>query len=124
MNLYLAIAAVLSALGGVLHSVLGERLILSKLEIRKLPELLGSSEFLHRVLRLFWHLVTVAWWGLTVLLLLLASMPPADATQPLVLTIAITFLISAALSLILSRGRPFSWAVLLWIAVLAWLGAG
>ena len=75
MNTYLLVAAVTSAVGGVLHSILGERLMLSKLATVGLPETIGSSVFALRVLRLFWHLVSVAWWGYTVLLVLLASMP-------------------------------------------------
>ncbi len=82
MNTYLVVAAGLSALGGVLHSILGERLILSKLAAAKLPETLGSSVFTLRVLRLFWHLVSVAWWGLAALLALLASMPASAGCQP------------------------------------------
>ena len=122
MSAYLLVAAGLSALGGVLHSILGERLILSKLTPAGLPETLGSSSFTLRVLRLFWHLVSVAWWGLAALLVLLASMPVSDGNQRLASTIALTFLVSAAVSLIVSRGKHFSWGVLLIIAVVAWLG--
>ncbi len=74
MNAYLLVAAGISAIGGLLHSILGEHLILSKLEPAALPETIGSTAFTHRVLRLFWHLVSVAWWGLATLLVLLASM--------------------------------------------------
>jgi hypothetical protein len=124
MNTYLVVAAGLSALGGVLHSILGERLILSKLAAAKLPETLGSSVFTLRVLRLFWHLVSVAWWGLAALLALLASMPASAGRQRLLWAIALTFLVSAVVSLIVSRGKHFSWGVLLIVAVLAWLGIG
>ena len=75
MNTYFLLAASISAVGGVLHSILGERLLLSKLASGDLPETLGSPVFALRVLRLFWHLVSVAWWGFAALLVLLASMP-------------------------------------------------
>ena len=122
MNTYLVVAAGISAVGGVLHSILGERLILSKLATAELPENLGSPVFALRVLRLFWHLVSVAWFGFTVLLVLLASMPASDDAQRLVWAIALTFLASAVVSFIVSRGKHFSWGVLLIIAVLTWLG--
>ncbi len=122
MNTYFALAAGLSALGGLLHSALGERLILSRLNAPDLPETLGSSGFTIQVLRLFWHLVTVAWWGLAALLLLHATMPPGDVNHQVVQTIAATFLASAAVSFVVSRGKHFSWGVLLIIAALVWRG--
>ncbi len=124
MNTYLLVAAGLSAVGGVLHSFLGERLILSRLSTASLPETLGSSVFTLRVLRLFWHLVSVAWWGFTALLVLLASMPASDENRRLIWAIALTFLAFAVVSFIGSRGKHFSWSVLLIIAVLTWLAVG
>jgi hypothetical protein len=122
MNTYLLAAAGLTTVGGILHSVLGERLILSKLTVANLPELLGSAVFTHRVLRLFWHLVSVAWWGFAALLVLLATMPATGEYQRLIWAVALTFLASAALSFGISRGRHFSWGVLLVVAALAWFG--
>ncbi len=124
MNTYLLLAAGISAIGGILHSILGERLILSKLEASGLPETLGSSLFALRVLRLFWHLVSVAWWGFAALLILLASMPPTEDNQRLIWAIAATFLASAMVSFIVSKGKHFSWGMLLIIAVLIWLSLG
>jgi hypothetical protein len=124
MNAYLLAAAGLCVSGGVLHSVLGERLILSKLVSGSLPEVVGSSDLTLRVLRLFWHLVSVAWWGFAVLLILLASMPTAEENRRLLLAITVTFLASAVVSSTVSRGKHFSWGVLLLIAIMTWLGAG
>ena len=124
MNAYLLAAAGLSVIGGALHSVLGERLILSKLVSGSLPEVAGSSDLTLRVLRLFWHLVSVAWWGFAALLILLASMPTAEENRRLLLAITVTFLASAVVSFTVSRGRHFSWGVLLLIAIMTWLGAG
>jgi hypothetical protein len=123
MNAYLVAAAGLSVVGGALHSVLGERLILSKLASATLPRVLGSTDLTLRVLRLFWHLVSVAWWGFAVLLVLLASMPSTADGQLLLLAITVTFLASAIVSSTVSRGRHFSWGVLLLVAIMTWLGA-
>jgi hypothetical protein len=45
MNTFLAAAAVLSLLGAVLHSVLGERLIFRSLSLDGLPAVAGSALF-------------------------------------------------------------------------------
>lgn len=122
MNNYLVAAAALSAVGAVLHSVLGERLILSRLQPDALPQTLGSKAFTLRVLRLFWHLVSVAWWGFAALLVVMAFAPRDDDRQRLLAVIALSFVASAAVSAVISRGRHFSWGVLLAIAALSWLG--
>ena len=75
MNIFLVIAAGLSLLAGILHSILGERLILKRMSSDDLPTTVGSGDFVFRVLRIFWHLVSVAWWGFAVLLWVLASHP-------------------------------------------------
>lgn len=123
MNAFLVAAAGVVTLGGVLHSLLGERLILSKLSTASLPKVVGSSDFTLQVLRLFWHLVSVAWWGFALLLVLLARMP-GEANRSLLLAIAATFLASAIVSAVVSRGKHFSWGVLLLTAILTWLGTG
>jgi hypothetical protein len=48
--------------------------------------------------------------------------PGVDAGECRLSAIALTFLVSAVVSLIVSRGKHFSWGVLLIVAVLAWLG--
>ena len=123
MNIYLLLAAGLSSLGGVLHSILGERLFLSKLAPEKLPETFGSSVFTLQIVRLFWHLVSVAWWGFAAVLILIATMPTSDDGMRIISIIGFTFLVSAVVSFSVSRGKHFSWGVLLVIAILAWLGA-
>ncbi len=122
MNVYLVAAAALAAIGGLLHSVLGERLVFSKLTVASLPQLLGSTVFTFRVLRLFWHMVSVAWWGFALLMVLMAATPVDGDNQRLIWAMTLIFLASAVLACLLSRGRHFSWGVLLIIAVLTWLG--
>lgn len=124
MNAFLVAAAGVVTLGGVLHSLLGERLILSKLSTASLPKVVGSSDFTLQVLRVFWHLVSVAWWGFALLLVLLARLPAGEGNRSLILAIAVTFLASAIVSAVVSRGKHFSWGVLLLTAILTWLGAG
>lgn len=90
----------------VLHSVLGERKILRPLFApavvppRALP--LGRA-FTARTLRFVWHLLSVAWLSLGVLVL------RGDGTTLGV--VGATLLVSGALALVVSRGRHFAWAL-------------
>jgi hypothetical protein len=119
MKVTLLAAATLAVLLGAAHSYLGERFILAPLLRRKdLPVLFGGTEFTRRTLRFAWHLTTVAWVGLALLLAVLAS-PGGGDPRTQVPVIACTFAASAAVSLIGSRGRHLSWIVFIAIAGLA-----
>ena len=125
MNPFLTTAAVLAFLAGIIHSTLGERLIFSSLDDAALPSVAGSSSFTKRVLRLFWHLLTAAWWGFAIILWLLAGRSSLQGPiQTIAIVIGSTFLASAVGALVGSRGKHFSWAVLALIAVCVWLGLG
>jgi len=125
MNLYFIIAAVLALAIGVAHSWLGERYVLMRLFRRQnIPHLFGSDDFTKRTLRFAWHLTTVSWFGAAALLLILASSPLDASARLLSRAIAATFLVSAVIALVGSRGRHLSWAVFLLIAGLVWIGAG
>jgi hypothetical protein len=123
MNTYLAAAGLLSFLGAVLHSALGERLIFRSLSLDSLPAVAGSALFTKRVLRFFWHMVSVAWAGFAVLLWHLAEHSTLDTTgQWTAAVIGWTFFASSIVALVGSRGRHFAWAILLVIAACVWLG--
>jgi hypothetical protein len=123
VNGFLAAAALLSVAGGVIHSVLGERLIFRALSPESLPAVTGSGDFTRQVLRFFWHLVSVAWWGFAVLLWHLAE---HDALEGLARGTAVvigwTFFASALVALVGSKGKHFAWVILLVIAACVWLG--
>jgi hypothetical protein len=124
MNVMLLVAGLLSALIGIAHSVLGERLLLGPLfERGDLPKLLGSAAFARRTLRFTWHLTTVLLLGIGVMVMIL-SLAPLDSQSACILRVlAITFAVCSLLSLIGARARHFSWWVFLIIAVLLWFGA-
>ena len=124
MNFYFLGAAFLILAIGLAHSWLGERYILMRLFRRQnIPHLFGSDAFTKRTLRFAWHLTTVAWFGVAVLLLILASYPFDASARMLSRVIAATFLVSAVVALVGSRGRHLSCAVFLLIASLVWIGA-
>lgn len=119
----LTLAALLIFLTGLAHSWLGERYLLRRLFKRdNLPALLGSTAFTTGTLRFVWHLLTLVWWGLAVLLLM-AAQGPLQTRQVLQVFSAIAVL-SALLPLLFTRGRHLSWVAFLAIALLLWMEAG
>lgn len=117
MTTALFIAAFLTIAIGVAHSWLGERYILMRLFRRgNLPKLFGGETFTRNTLRFAWHLTSVAWWCLAVILVLMASRPPA--LPALGIVIGVNFLAHSAITLAASRGKHFAWPVFLAIGVL------
>ena len=114
MSTLLYSAAFLAFAIGIIHSVLGERYILSRLFRRdNLPKLFGSTEFTTRTLRFAWHLTTIAWWGFSAILILLAE--DTFTFNNISLVIGFTFLVSGIVSLVASKGKHYSWLVFLFI---------
>lgn len=117
-DLALQIAAGLAVFIGLIHSILGERYILTRLFRRELPKLFGDDWFTRRTLRFAWHITTLAWWGFAALLLLAAG--EGGLTTPEALwVIALTFGVSALIAFFASSGRHLAWIVFLAIALLA-----
>ena len=119
MSAWLALAAALSLALGLAHSYLGERFILARLFRRSdLPTLFGSDVFTKRTLRFAWHLTTIAWLGAAGLFWALGHGSRRQGIQVL----SLTFLVSALLALLVSRGRHLAWIILAAIAAASWLG--
>lgn len=121
MNVYYLVAAALLMLLGLLHSGLGERLVIAPLLAHgELPKLLGSRDFMGRVLRFTWHITSVLMWGIGGLLIYWALTDAGTPTEAFV--VVATLLISAVVSAVVARAKHFSWWVLLLSAVLVWWG--
>jgi hypothetical protein len=115
-------ASVLIFLTGCAHSYLGERYILTRLFKRgNLPSLFGGTQFTAGTLRFAWHITTVAWWAIG-LLLLLASRGLLSTNLTLQV-IGGAALISALLPLVFTRGKHLSWIVFLLVAVLVFFAS-
>jgi hypothetical protein len=124
MNVLLLVAGLLSALIGIAHSVLGEKLVLGPLfERGDVPKLLGSTAFARRTLRFTWHLTTMLLLGIGTIVMVLSLSPPNSQSAWILRVLATTFAVSSLLSLIGARAKHFSWWVFLIIAVFLWLGA-
>ena len=118
MKTLLYLAAFLAFGIGVIHSVLGEKYILTRLFRRdNLPKLFGSPEFTIRTLRFTWHVTTLAWWGFAAILVLMAHPPLVMSTVGTV--IGCTFLAHFLLALLGSRGKHLSWIIFLVIGLSA-----
>lgn len=105
----LQIAAVLIAVLGLAHSILGERYLLVRLFRRELPPLLGGTGFTRNTLRFAWHLTTVLALGLSAVLWQLAGAPSAARLAG---TVGGCLVAAGLLPLVFTRGRHLSWVVL------------
>jgi hypothetical protein len=123
VNRLLLSAALLVIAVGVAHSWLGERYIVRRLLRRNdLPELFGDDSFTRQTVRFGWHLTTIAWFGLAAVLVLLSgALGDLRAGDAVIFAIAQTFVLSAALALIVTRARHLSWIVFATIATLCLL---
>ena len=126
MNWYLVIAAALAFFVGLVHSVLGERLIFRRLRQGGLVPTNGGNLLDERHVRILWaswHIVTVFGWCIAYILLRLSfSSSSASSDWFIEQAIIIATLAGSALVFIGTRARHPGWAGLLGIAVLVWLG--
>ncbi|MGX5674015.1 hypothetical protein [Thermomonas fusca] len=127
MQTALTVAAGLSILTGLVHSVLGEWLIFRHLRQGTLVPQLGAPPLRARNVRILWatwHLASVFGWAFAAVLLGLASSPAAPVRQLVFQAIAAANLGGAILVLVGTRGRHPGWIALGAVAVLVWVASG
>jgi len=118
----LYLAAFMAVAVGFAHSYLGERHILMRLLRRHdLPKLFGDQTFTAHTLRFAWHVTTLAWWGFAAIIVLIARQ--ALSVQSVAWVLASTFLLTAAVTFIVSRGRHLAWPVFAFIGGVCMLAA-
>ncbi|PCJ47906.1 MAG: hypothetical protein COA74_10655 [Gammaproteobacteria bacterium] len=114
METLLYLAAFMTFFIGITHSVLGEKYILIRLFKRdNLPKLFGGTEFTKLTLRFAWHITTIAWWGFAAILILLAE--KSFNYHNLAMVIAVTFLVSSVITIVMSKGQHYAGFVFLFI---------
>jgi len=122
MNPWLVAAAALVFLIGLVHSVLGERMVFHHLRKGGLVPSGGQPglrEFQTRILWASWHVVTALAWALAVVLLWLAQPAVRAASGGVVeAAIAAALAVSGGLVLLSNRGRHPAWIALLAAAAL------
>ena len=124
----LTLAALLAVVTGLVHSVLGERLIFRHLRDTSLVPSRPAPPLQARHVRILWatwHLASVLAWALAGLLWALARNPGAPLPADLVLSVcAAGFLAGAVLVLVGTRGRHPGWIALAIVAGLSMAAAG
>jgi hypothetical protein len=128
MNRLLVAAAVLAFIVGLVHSVLGERMVFRRMRRGGFIPTDGGrviGEGHVRILWASWHVLTVFGWCLAAVLLWLARAPALGASEGFIAdAVAAAMLAGSALVLVGTRARHPGWAGLLGVAVLTWLGKG
>lgn len=118
----LVAAALLIFLTGIAHSYLGERYILIRLFKRdNLPQLFGGTEFTTGTLRFVWHILTVVWWGIGILVLQASGQAPQPKFMLEVFS-SVAF-VSGLFAFFFTRGRHLSWVAFFTFATLLWIAA-
>jgi len=121
----LDLSALLFIVLGTAHSYLGERHVLAPiLRLPTLPKLFGSTRYMQQILRLAWHVTSVAWWGLAGITFLLAH--PPVTPHAVSLAIGFTALASFLCVLVFTRGKHVAaWIMFLIISLTTiYYGAG
>lgn len=120
MNPYLAAAAVLAALIGLVHSVFGERLIFRRLPVSDDRRRGHARPF--DILWASWHIATVMGLALAALLWMLATTGEPFPLRGVVSNvIASAYAVSGALVLLGTRARHPGWIGLSGVALLVWI---
>lgn len=120
MNLLFLTAAILLSMLGIAHSALGEKLLLIPLAKEKSVDLFKCRPYAMTVLRFAWHITSIAWWGMALIIL-----DFAQVEQPLLFSVhslAATFALTGIIILVFSKGRHSAWFFFLAIAGCLWIG--
>ncbi|MEO6065693.1 MAG: hypothetical protein ABIP49_07960 [Lysobacterales bacterium] len=117
-------SAILTVLLSVIHSAVGEKLILIPLQHSEgLPAVRGSVRSTRETLRFAWHVTSVFGLGIAAILFRYARMDELDSGDIFILkTLSLTFLASFIVAIVGSRARHPSWIVFALLSLLTWLG--
>lgn len=116
-------AALLTVAVSIVHSWIGERRLIGPLLAIEPRVGVLKSAFLRQVLRHAWHITSLAWTGMAVVLAGLAVAPQGEAGRIAIIGIGVTFLLHGVAILALSRGRHIAWPAFLAIGALCLFAA-
>lgn len=123
INRALLAAGLLSIVVGLVHSVLGELMIFSRMRRGAWVPTDGGDALRERHVRILWaswHVVTVFGTAFAAILLRLALAPDVELRPLLAATVTVTMVVSALLVLLATNGRHPGWIGLLGVAALTW----
>ncbi|MEP7361512.1 MAG: hypothetical protein ABI744_08030 [Chloroflexota bacterium] len=127
MNGYFAAAGVLAFIVGLVHSILGELLVFSRMRAGGLIPTNGGTVLRERHVRILWatwHVVTAIGWCIAGLLVWLSLSPLNHAAQSVIaLLVVASMAVSSLLVLVGTKGGHPGWVGLLGVAVLVALGS-
>ncbi len=127
MNWYFAAAGGLAFIVGLVHSILGERLVFSRMRTAGCIPTNGGTVLLERHVRILWatwHVVTAIGWCIAALLVWLSLSSLDHATQSVIaLLVVASMAVSSLLVLVGTKGGHPGWVGLGGIAVLAAIGS-
>ena len=125
-NIYLLLASILSFVLVMGHSLrgewIGERTLVKRITRLKLFDEEEKDIRAKRVVRVAWHVPSIAWGGIGSILFYAALINMNSSTSIIIRIISITFFVSAVFSLIANRGKHASWVLFLLTSILAWMG--
>lgn len=126
MNFYLVIAAIVAFLVGLVHSVLGEKLIFCRLRKGRVVPTNGGTLLQERHVRILWaswHVLTVFGWSIAAVLLWLSLHSSSPySTRFFENAVVIAMLAGSTLVFFGTKARHPGWVGLLAVAVFVWLG--
>jgi len=122
MNLTLAAAGILAIIVGIIHSVLGEKLIFKHLREDSVVPTKPAPPLRQRNIRILWatwHMASVFGWTYAAVLLYMA-VKPESVNSVFVQFIAASMFLSSALVLIATKAKHPGWIGLLIVGLLCW----
>ena len=118
------LGAVLAATTGLVHSVLGERLIFRHLRSGGAVPTLAAPPLRQRHVRIIWatwHIASVFGWGFAGVLFQLGASPDSPSLRAVAVSaIAASYLGASLLVLVGTRGRHPGWIALALVGALSW----
>jgi len=126
MNIFLLLASILSFILVLGHTLrgewVGERTLVRRITNLSLFDDEEKDARAKRVVRVAWHVPSIAWGGIGAILFYAALIDMTGPTIIIIRIISITFFASAVFSLIVNRGKHASWILFLLTSIFAWLG--
>jgi hypothetical protein len=120
MNTLFLIVAIVLFMLGIAHSVFGEKLLLIPIAKEKSVILFKQKPYMIGVMRFAWHITSVAWCGMA-----LVIFDFAKVERPLIFSVnalAGTFALTGVIILAFSKGLHPAWFFFLAIAGCLWAG--
>ncbi len=120
MDIYFIIATALLFIVGFIHSVVGERKLITPLSTQQSNSVFEQDPLNRPVLRVAWHITTIAWWGMAIVIFDLATLPNPPALT--VHAMSVTFFLTGLSICLFTRGKHPAWVIFGIVSGLLWAG--